>query len=191
MTVLPRTRSEDGWFRKWAQTHTPTWTEASRRPGKRLGDPDRVHSTFTSPLPSSEGHRIIWVLSSAKTAIDAAARQGRIEAGAAAIDALAIRLAGPKTRLKTRVAIEEAAADALKATARPGGSTSPSPRPSKRTSAKNAAAGPALTPATARPPAPGTTSAGKPTPRPSATTPSPTGCSLSSATIVNSMTPRS
>ncbi len=116
VTVLPRTRSEDGWFRKWAQTHTPTWTEASRRPGKRLGDPDRVYSTFTSPLPSSEGHRIIWVLSSAKTAIDAAARQGRIEAGAAAIDALAIRLAGPKTRLKTRVAIEEAAADALKAT---------------------------------------------------------------------------
>jgi hypothetical protein len=89
--------------------------EASRTPGKRLGDPDRVYSTFTSPLPSSEGHRIIWVLSSAKTAIDAAARQGRIEAGAAALDALAIRLAGPKTRLKTRVAVEEAAADTLKA----------------------------------------------------------------------------
>jgi len=115
VTVLPRTRSEDGWFRKWAQTHTPTWTEASRVPGKRLDDPDRVYSTFTSPLPSSEGHRIIWVLSSAKTAIDATARQGRLEAGDAALDALVIRLAGPKTRLKTRVAVEQAAADALKA----------------------------------------------------------------------------
>ena len=115
VTILPRSRSEDHWFRDWAQTHHPDWTEASRQPGKRLGDPDRVYSTFTSPLPSSEGHRIIWVLSSAKTAIDAAARQGRIEAGAAALDALAIRLAGPKTRLKTRVAIDEAAAAALKA----------------------------------------------------------------------------
>lgn len=115
VTVLPRTRSEDGWFRTWAQTHTPTWTEASRQPGKRLGDPDRVYSTFPSPLPSSEGHRIIWVLSSTKTAIDATARQGRLEAGDAALDALVLRLAGPKTRLKTRVAVEQAAADALKA----------------------------------------------------------------------------
>jgi transposase len=115
VTVLPRTRSEDGWFRTWAQTHTPTWTEASRKPGKRLGDPDRVYSTFPAPLPSSEGHRIIWVLSSTKTTIDAAARQGRLEAGDAALDALVLRLAGPKTRLKTRVAVEQAAADALKA----------------------------------------------------------------------------
>jgi transposase len=115
VTVLPRTRSEDGWFRTWAQTHTPTWTEASRKTGKRLGDPDRVYSTFPAPLPSSEGHRIIWVLSSTKTTIDAAARQGRLEAGDAALDALVLRLAGPKTRLKTRVAVEQAAADALKA----------------------------------------------------------------------------
>jgi len=114
VTILPRTRGEDGWFRTWAQTHSPTWTEASRQPGKRLDDPDRVYSTFPSPLPSSEGHRIIWVLSSAKTAIDAAARQGRLEAGDAALDALALRLAGPKTRLKTRVA-RTASADALKA----------------------------------------------------------------------------
>lgn len=77
VTVLPRTRNEDGWFRTWAQTHTPTWTEASRAPGKRLGDPDRVYSTFTSPLPSTEGHRVIWVLSSATTTIDAAARPAR------------------------------------------------------------------------------------------------------------------
>lgn len=114
VTILPRSRGEDAWFRKWAQTHTPDWTEASRQPGKRLHDPDRVYSTFPSPLPSSQGHRIIWVLSTTKTTIDAAARQGRIEAGAAALDALAIRLAGPKTRLKTRVAIDEAAATALK-----------------------------------------------------------------------------
>ena len=113
VTVLPRTRKEDRWFRDWAQTHTPDWVEAFRTPGPRAGEPDQVHSTFAAPLPSAEGYRIIWVLSTAKAARDSASRQARIEAGAAAIDALAVRLAGPKCRLKTRVAIEEEAAALL------------------------------------------------------------------------------
>lgn len=53
---------------------------------------------------SAEGHRIIWVHSPQKTARDAAARQARIEAGAAAIDKLDQRMAGPKTRIKDRAA---------------------------------------------------------------------------------------
>jgi len=113
VTVLPRTRKEDKWFRDWAQTHIPDWAEAFRTPGPRAGEPDQVYSTFGAPLPSAEGYRIIWVHSTAKAARDAASRQGRIEAGAAAIDALAVRLAGPKCRLKTRVAIEEEATTAL------------------------------------------------------------------------------
>lgn len=58
---------------------------------------------------------MIWVHAGSKAARDAAARAGRIEAGLAALDALAARLAGPKTRLKTRVAVEEAALAALTA----------------------------------------------------------------------------
>jgi transposase len=106
VTVLPRSRGEDRWFRDWAQTHHPDWTEAGRSPGARADDPDQVYSTFPAPLPSAEGYRVIWVHSSAKAARDAASRQARIEAGAAAIDALAARLAGPKCRLKTRAAVE-------------------------------------------------------------------------------------
>ena len=113
ITVLPRSRSEDRWFRDWAQTHRPQWTEAERRPGPRHGEPDQVYSTFPAPLPSAEGYRIIWVHSTAKAARDAAARQARIEAGAAAIDALATRLAGPKCRLGTRVAAEDEATAVL------------------------------------------------------------------------------
>jgi len=113
VTVLPRSRSEDRWFRDWAQTQRPDWTEACRRPGPRAGDPDQVYATFGAPLPSAEGYRIVWVHSGDKAARDTASRQARIEAGAAAIDALAARLAGPKCRLKTRVAIEDAAAAAL------------------------------------------------------------------------------
>jgi hypothetical protein len=113
VTVLPRTRAEDKWFRDWAQTNQPQWTEAVRIPGTRAGEPDNVYRTFPAPLPSAEGYRIIWVHSSAKAARDAAARQGRIEAGAAAIDALAAKLASPKSRLRTPTAVDQAATAAL------------------------------------------------------------------------------
>lgn len=113
VTVLPRSRGEDRWFRDWIQTHPPQWTEALRLPGARLGEPDQVYSTVPAPAPSAEGHRVIWVHSSAKAARDAASRQARTEAGLAAIDALATRLAGPKCRLKTRIAVTEAATAAL------------------------------------------------------------------------------
>ena len=113
VTVLPRTRSEDKWFRDWIQTNQPQWTEAIRLPGERIGDLPRVWSIFPSPLPSAEGYRIIWVHSTVKAARDEHARRSRIEAGVAAIHALNTRLAGPKTRLKTRAAVEQAAATAL------------------------------------------------------------------------------
>ena len=113
VTVLPRTRGEDKWFRDWIQTNPPQWTEAIRLPGERVGDPPRVWSTFPSPLPSAEGYRIIWVHSTVKAARDEHARRCRIEAGTAAIDALAAKLASPKTRLKTRAAAQAATAAAL------------------------------------------------------------------------------
>jgi hypothetical protein len=113
VTVLPRSRAEDGAFRKHLQTHTPVWTQAARRPGKRLGDPDEVYSTTPAPLPSAEGYRIVWVHSTAKAKRDGYSRAGRIDAGVAAIEALDARLAGSRCRFKTRVAVEQAATDAL------------------------------------------------------------------------------
>ena len=113
VTVMPRSRAEDGAFRKHLQTHTPVWTEAFRRPGKRLGDPDEVYSTTLAPLPSLEGYRIVWVHSTAKTSRDAHARAARIDAGVAAIEALDAKLTGPRSRFKTRVAVEQAATETL------------------------------------------------------------------------------
>jgi transposase len=113
VTVLPRTRGEDKWFRDWIQSNSPQWAEAIRLPGERLGDLDRVWATFASPLPSAEGFRVVWVHSTVKAARDQHARRARIEAGAAAIDELGTKLAGPKTRLKTRAAVEQAAETAL------------------------------------------------------------------------------
>ncbi len=113
VTVLPRTRGEDKWFRDWIQTNRPQWTEAVRLPGERIGDLDRVWSTSPAPLPSAEGYRIIWVHSTIKAARDQHTRRSRIETGAAAIETLNTKLASPKSRLKTRAAVDQAAAKAL------------------------------------------------------------------------------
>jgi transposase len=113
VTVMPRSRKEDAAFRDWLQTHTPVWTEAARRPSSRLGEPDEVYCTTPALSPSAEGYRIIWVHSSAKAGRDAATRMTRTEAGIAAIEALDLKLAGPRNRLKTRAALEQAAATAL------------------------------------------------------------------------------
>lgn len=164
ITVLPRTRAEDTWFRDWAQTNQPQWTEAIRLPGVRLGEPDQVYSTFAAPLPSAEGYRIVWVHSTSKTTRDAAARQARIAAGAAAIDALAAKLAGPKCRIKTRVAVEQAAAAALANTGATRWIDITITETVEGPTINNVAAGPARTPATAKPPAPDTPSTGIPTP---------------------------
>jgi hypothetical protein len=32
LSILPRSRAEDGQIREWAQTHAFDWTEAARRP---------------------------------------------------------------------------------------------------------------------------------------------------------------
>ena len=100
-------------IRDRAQTHAPAWQDAERRKGDRIGDPDRVWRTFEAPVPSTDGYRVIWVHSSDKAARDSATRSARIEAGLAAIDALQGRIESPKSCLKTRVAVEQAATAAL------------------------------------------------------------------------------
>jgi len=113
VTVMPRSRKEDRTFRDWLQTHTPIWTEAARGPGGRLGEPDEIYCTTAAPTPSAEGYRIVWVHSTAKAGRDAASRMARTEAGIAAIEALEIKLAGSRSRLKTRTALEHAATATL------------------------------------------------------------------------------
>ena len=115
VSVLARSRAEDSQIREWAQTHPFDWTEACRRPGKRKSDPDSVWWTAPAPVPTAEGHRIAWVRSSQKHAHDAESRRARIERGMLALEAIQARLAGPRSRFKTRVAVHDAAQAALAA----------------------------------------------------------------------------
>ncbi len=114
VTVLANNRREVTWFQHWIQDHAPTWSEARRRPARRDGDPDEVWRTFESPLPSSGGYRVIWVHANAKQTRDAITRAARITAGQAALEALSTKLAGPRCRLKSAVAVEHAVESSLK-----------------------------------------------------------------------------
>lgn len=112
--VLPASRKEDGAFRDWlADGGAPGFVEAMRRGARRQADPDDVWEVAEAPWPSAEGYRIVWVRSSAKTTRDADARHDRIARAIHALDGLNQRLASPKTRIKTRVAVEAAATAAL------------------------------------------------------------------------------
>ncbi|MFZ1438193.1 MAG: IS1634 family transposase [Candidatus Microthrix subdominans] len=115
VTILPRTRKEDRQFRDRIATHPAEWTEAHRRPAGRIGDPDQTFHTTPAPAgPSVEGYRIIWVRSSTKIDRDTESRRARIAKGIAAIDDLNQKLAAPRNRTKTKVAVQVAADTALK-----------------------------------------------------------------------------
>jgi transposase len=116
ITVLPRSRAEDGRLREWMTRATPDWVEAERRPGKRKGSPDQVWLVAPAPFPTVEGYRITWVHSSAKQRRDETARAERIDRARRALKELSERLAGPRARVTTRVAAEEAAAALLAST---------------------------------------------------------------------------
>lgn len=113
VSVLPRSRAEDSQIREWAQTHAFEWSEAERRAGKRKGEPDDVWWTAPAPIPTSEGHRIVWVRSSQKHERDASSRQSRIEHALHALESVQAKLAGPRSRLRSRVAVCRAAQKAL------------------------------------------------------------------------------
>ncbi len=116
ITVLPRSRAEDGRLREWMANGTPDWAEAERKPGKRKGDPDQVWQVCPAPFPTAEGYHITWVHSSSKQHRDETARTERIDRARHALAELSERLSGPRARITTRVAAEEAAAALLAST---------------------------------------------------------------------------
>ena len=109
LTVLPKTRREDGWFRDWLQGHTPEWVDLDRAQSPRGGEGgDGVYRGIEPPRRSAEGYRILWIFSSLKAAQDRAARQARIDRALEELERLRGRLGAPKSRLTTRRRIEDA-----------------------------------------------------------------------------------
>lgn len=115
ITVLPRNRREDRWFRTYIQTHDPPWEEAVRRPHpRRRSGPEDVWKVVEAAVPSQEGYRIVWVWNSLMAQEDAGARQARIEKAYLGIERLQTKLRGKRCRLRRRERVEEAARKILK-----------------------------------------------------------------------------
>ena len=103
VTVLPRSRKEDEWFRRWVQTHAVPWEAVWDRPNPRrkYGPRDRWY-VYRGELPSQEGWPVIWVYS---TLLALTQRQRRLEHLHQATEELADldrRLQGPRPRRRVR-----------------------------------------------------------------------------------------
>jgi transposase len=89
LTVMPRTRSEDGWFRDYLQEHALEWQEVHREPNPRRRDgPDVVYHGVESPQRTAEGYRLFWYRSSQKEETDRQSRQHRLQRARTRLDEL-------------------------------------------------------------------------------------------------------
>ena len=114
VTVLPRTRQEDGQFRKWIQTQIPAWQLVWDRPNPRQRDGPRDRwYVFQPQVPSIEMWPITWVWSTLLTLHQRARRQRRISAAGEALEALHQRLIKARARLRGAKDIDERVADIL------------------------------------------------------------------------------
>lgn len=108
ITVLPRNRKEDDWFRDWVSVHDPDWQEITRIARTGQSEPDIIQA-LESPIPEVNGFRLIWFRSTHKCRYDAEKRQdGLIRAGKA-LEKLEEKLQKPRCRLKTPKTIKKEA----------------------------------------------------------------------------------
>jgi transposase len=114
LTVMPRTRSEDGFFRTYLQDHPLGWREVRREPNPRRRDgPDLVYHGVESPQGSAEGYRVLWYRSSQKQEQDQQDRQRRLRRAQARLEGLQApgrrqpRSAGEARQAAERIRAEE------------------------------------------------------------------------------------
>jgi transposase len=113
LSVLPAARREDRIFRDWVVTNTPDWVEIARRSTRDTEAPEDVICAYPDHLPSADGHRIVWIHSTAKARRDATRRHQAITRAIAAVDELNDRLSSPRCRIKTAVGAETEAREAV------------------------------------------------------------------------------
>ncbi len=119
LTVLPRSRKEDRLFREHVQTQEVDWQVVRERPNprNRAWTPD-VWKMAESPIPAADGFRLVWVWNSLMAEQDQEARAERVARALDGLGDLERRLQSPKTKMRTRVAVEKAAVRAVGSAAR-------------------------------------------------------------------------
>ncbi len=110
LTVLPATWKEYSMFQEWIQSHPILWEETVH--GKKE-DRGQVWKLVESPIPESNGFRIVWVWSSQKAKHDKDIRDGIMRKAILELDKLETRLRSKRCRLHSMEDVEEAAETAI------------------------------------------------------------------------------
>lgn len=107
LTVMPRTRREDGRFKEWIVENEVPWTIIWDRPSlRRQSDPAERFEAVEAPEASSEGYRIVWYRSSEKWKRDERAREAAIQSASEKLGDLRSKVG--KRKLKTREQVQAA-----------------------------------------------------------------------------------
>jgi len=112
ITVLPKSRKEDGEFKRWIVDNPVSWEVIWERPPlRRKDDPPDVYEAFeSSAQASAEGYRVIWFRSSLKWARDEGTRQQAIDRARYELHRLseqALRLRRLKRRSGLQAAVDK------------------------------------------------------------------------------------
>ena len=176
VTVLPRSRKEDGFLRDGCRPTRPSGARRSASPASEATIPIWCGARRPRRSPPARATGSSGCAPAPRSAATPKPAS-RIERGLGALAELQARLAGPKSRLRTARRSSKPPRPRSTRPAPSAGSPSPSPRPCRRPTARRNAAGPAKTPATASTPRPASSCSSPSTPTPSPTTPTPTGAS--------------
>jgi transposase len=107
LSVLPRTRAEDGAFRALVGRGQVGWRPIYDKCNERGELVDR-YSISDQPSVSAEGYRLIWYHSTRKAELDALARAQQVERALLELAALRAKLSSPRTRYRQRAKVVEA-----------------------------------------------------------------------------------
>jgi transposase len=112
VTVLPRTRGEDGDFRTLVAKGQIAWRPLWEKTDDEGQVIDR-YSTSHHPATTVEGYRLVWYHSLRKAESDAVARSGRIEKALKQLATLRAKLRSPRTRYRQEGKVAAAVAEIL------------------------------------------------------------------------------
>jgi transposase len=107
LSVLPRTRAEDGAFRALIGRGQVGWQPIYDKYNEQGELVDR-YSISDQPSVSAEGYRLIWYHSTRKAELDALARAQQVERALLELAGLRAKLSSPRTRYRQRAKAVEA-----------------------------------------------------------------------------------
>jgi transposase len=107
ISVLPRSRKEDGEFRERVRRQEIAWTPLCEKKDPKDQVLDR-YSICDEPAMTREGFRLWWFHSTRKAELDATARSESLERALRRLGDLRERLRSPRTRLRQPAKVQEA-----------------------------------------------------------------------------------